>query len=102
MELNETPQDAVRREVLEETGVLVEPEKLTGVYKNMKRGIDSLVFRCRHVGGTPHPTDEATDIAWLDRDEISRYMTQAFAIRLIDALDDNGPHVRVHDGVGLM
>jgi 8-oxo-dGTP diphosphatase len=102
MELDEAPQDAVRREVLEETGVVVEPEQLTGVYKNMKRSIVSLVFRCRQIGGSPHPTAEATDVAWLDRDEISHYMTEAFAIRLIDALDGDGPHVRIHDGTVLL
>lgn len=25
-------------------------------------------------------------------------MSEAFAIRLLDALDGNGPHVRSHDG----
>jgi 8-oxo-dGTP diphosphatase len=48
LELNETFEDGVRREVREETGVDVEVERLTGVYKNMPRGIvAALVFRCR-------------------------------------------------------
>jgi 8-oxo-dGTP pyrophosphatase MutT (NUDIX family) len=37
VELDEDPRDAVRQ-VLEETGVHIEPMALTGVYKNMKRG----------------------------------------------------------------
>ncbi|MGI5228501.1 NUDIX hydrolase [Actinoallomurus sp. CA-142502] len=45
--------------VLEETGVRFEAEALTGVYENMKRGIVSLVFRCRPTAGEPRPTDEA-------------------------------------------
>lgn len=102
MELSEDPHEAVRREVLEETGVLVEPEALTGVYKNMKRGIVSLVFRCRYVGGTPHPTDEASDVAWLNREEVIGHMSEAFAIRLIDALDGDWPRVRIHNGVALL
>ncbi len=46
-ELDEDPRDTVRREVLEETGVTIEPYQLTGVYKNMRLGVVSLVFRCR-------------------------------------------------------
>lgn len=102
VELDEDPRDAVRREVLEETGVHTEPEALTGVYKNMKRGIVSLVFRCRLIAGEPHPTEEATEVAWLDRAEISRVMAEAFAVRLLDALDDTGPRVRTHDGEHLL
>jgi ADP-ribose pyrophosphatase YjhB (NUDIX family) len=102
VELDEDPRDAVRREVLEETGVHIEPGELTGVYKNMKRGIVSLVFRCRPIGGEPHPTEEATEVAWFDRDEVSRVMAEAFAVRLLDALEDTGPHVRVHDGERLL
>jgi 8-oxo-dGTP diphosphatase len=102
VELDEDPRDAVRREVLEETGVHIEPEALTGVYKNMKRGIVSLVFRCRPIAGEPHPTDEATEVAWLDREQVTRIMSEAFAIRLLDAFDIDGPHVRVHDGQYLL
>jgi 8-oxo-dGTP diphosphatase len=103
VELDEDPRDAVRREVLEETGVHVEPEALTGVYKNMKRSIVSLVFRCKPVAGEPHPTEEATEVAWLDRGEVISHMAEAFAVRLLDALnDDETPHVRMHDGEHLL
>lgn len=102
VELDEDPRDAVRREVLEETGVHIEPQALTGVYKNMRRGIVSLVFRCRPLAGEAHPTDEASDVAWFDRDGLIRHMSEAFAIRLLDALDNDGPHVRIHDGEHLL
>jgi ADP-ribose pyrophosphatase YjhB (NUDIX family) len=55
----------VAREVLEETGLHVRAERLTGVYKNMKLGVVNLVFRCTLLGGQPHPTDEARQVAWL-------------------------------------
>lgn len=51
LELDESIYDGLRREVREETGLDVEPERLTGVYKNMTRGIVALVFRCRLTGG---------------------------------------------------
>jgi ADP-ribose pyrophosphatase YjhB (NUDIX family) len=47
----------VRREVAEETGVDVEVGRLTGVYKNLERGIVALVFRCRPVAGEAVVTD---------------------------------------------
>jgi ADP-ribose pyrophosphatase YjhB (NUDIX family) len=102
VELDEDPCDAVRREVLEETGLCVEPEILTGVYKNMKLGVVSLVFRCRPVRGEAHSTEEASEVAWLTRTEISELMSEAFAIRLLDALDQSRPRVRIHDGSNLI
>lgn len=102
VELGEDPRDTVRREVFEETGVEVEPVELTGVYKNMVRGVVSLVFRCRHVAGEPHPTDEAAEVAWLSSHEVAVLMDSAFAVRLLDAMSDGGPQVRVHNGVELL
>jgi 8-oxo-dGTP diphosphatase len=43
---------------LPETGLDVEPDRLTGVYKNMVRGIVALVSRCKITGGQMSPTAE--------------------------------------------
>ena len=51
LERDETITEGLIREVREETGLLVEPIALTGVYKNLSRGIVALVFRCRAAGG---------------------------------------------------
>ena len=98
LELDETPEDGVVREVLEETGIHIEVEQLTGVYKNMARGIVALVFRCKPSGGEESPTPEATAVEWLTPDEVKKHMGEVYAVRLLDALDPNGPHVRAHDG----
>ena len=104
VELDEDPRDTVRREVLEETGVRAEPEMLTGVYKNMRRGIVSLVFRCKFVAGEPRPTPEAREAVWLGPNQITDLMAEAFAVRLLDAIGPGsaGPHVRIHDGHSLL
>jgi 8-oxo-dGTP diphosphatase len=102
VELDEDPRDTVRREVLEETGVAVEPGQLTGVYKNMRFGVVSLVFRRRPVSGVAQPTAEATEAAWLDSTQVARRMAKAFAIRLLDALEAGEPHIRIHDGQHLL
>ncbi|MFZ4296915.1 NUDIX hydrolase [Streptomyces cinereoruber] len=98
LELGETPQEGVVREVFEETGVRVEVERLTGVYKNLARGIVALVFRCRPVGGDARVSDEATAVEWLTPGEVRERMAEVYAVRLLDALDGGGPHVRAYDG----
>jgi 8-oxo-dGTP pyrophosphatase MutT (NUDIX family) len=46
LEHDETIEDGLRREVLEETGLEIEPGPLTGVYQTIPRRIFALVFRC--------------------------------------------------------
>ncbi|MFB7589302.1 NUDIX hydrolase [Streptomyces sp. NPDC056169] len=98
LELTEAPEAGVAREVLEETGIHVEVDELTGVYKNTTRGIVALVFRCKPSGGTERTSDESTAVDWLTPAEIEDRMSEVYAIRLLDAVDGNGPHVRSHDG----
>jgi 8-oxo-dGTP diphosphatase len=101
LELDETPPDGVPREVLEGTGIKVQAERLTGVYKNMRLGVVTLAFRCSVISGTSHPTSEARCVAWLTVDEAKRDMPEARAVRVTDALSDEGPFVRAHDGTHL-
>jgi ADP-ribose pyrophosphatase YjhB (NUDIX family) len=101
LELAETFDEGVRREVAEETGVQVDVERLTGVYKNVKRGIVALVFRCRPAAGEATATDESRRVAWFSPDEVRRHMTPAYAIRVLDALDDRVA-ARAHDGVHMI
>ncbi|MFH8936872.1 NUDIX hydrolase [Streptomyces griseosporeus] len=102
LELDETPEAGVAREVLEETGIQVEVDELTGVYKNTTRGVVALVFRCKPSGGAERTSSESTAVEWLSPDEVSERMAEVYAIRLLDALDGNGPHVRSHDGKHLI
>ena len=62
LELGETIHDGLVREVLEETGLVVEPDYLTGVYKNMRHGIVALVFRC-HIVRSAKP-DQLRPARW--------------------------------------
>ena len=103
LELDEGIADGLRREVAEETGLEVEPSALTGVYKNMSRGIVALVFRCHQTGGVLTTSSEAAEVRWASRDEVAELADQAYAIRVLDALDfATPPAVRAHDGVRLV
>jgi 8-oxo-dGTP diphosphatase len=103
LERDESIIDGLLREVREETGLVVEPMVLTGVYKNMRLGVVALVFRCRLVGATLTENSEATGFRWVLRSEVSEIMSEAFAIRILDAYrNDAEPSIRDHDGVKLI
>lgn len=104
VEAGETLPDALQREVLEETGLKIAlPATLTGVYKNMTGLIVSLVFRCRAIDGQPTTGDETKALCWATRDEVTQLANEAYAIRVLDALDATSPPpVRAHDGVKLV
>ncbi|TDD06646.1 NUDIX domain-containing protein [Saccharopolyspora terrae] len=101
LEIDETFEEGVRREVMEETGVLIEVTQLSGVYKNMERGIVALVFRCEPTGGTVQTTDESTAVEWMELDEALSKMDEAYAVRVSDAYQ-GVPAVRAHDGVHVL
>jgi len=102
LELPETIHDGLRREIREETGLDIEPDALTGVYKNMPRGIIALVFRCKITAGHWATNDEVTAFHWADEAAIRQFTSEAFAVRMLDAIDDGTPPaIRHHDGTKL-
>jgi ADP-ribose pyrophosphatase YjhB (NUDIX family) len=103
LEVGESIQDGLRREVREETGLDVEPVTLTGVYKNMTRAIVALVFRCTTTGGQLTLNDEVTAFRWATPTEVADLAAEAYAVRVLDALrDEPGPAVRQHDGTRVL
>ncbi len=103
LELGETIEDGLRREVREETGLEIEPVALTGIYKNMSRGIIALVFRAKVTGGQLATTNESADFRWVTPAEVSELATEAYAVRVIDAVrSEHAPAVRAHDGTELV
>jgi ADP-ribose pyrophosphatase YjhB (NUDIX family) len=103
LERDEPIQAGVCREVKEETGLSVAPLSLSGVYKNMSRGIVSLVFRCKVLGGKLTTNDEVCDFRWATGEEVASLADEAYAVRVLDALEEGGaPAIRQHDGVHLI
>lgn len=103
LERNETVTDGLLREIREETGLAVEPVALTGVYKNMSRGIIALVFRCRPIGGKLAENPEVTGFRWVREADVRSLMSEAYAVRVLDAFQPQAvPAVREHDGVNLL
>ncbi|MGC5016246.1 NUDIX hydrolase [Streptosporangium sp. DT93] len=103
LERDEDITTGLLREIHEETGLHVEPITLTGVYKNMTRGIVALVFRCKVVSGQLTETDEARAFRWVTADEVQELACEAFAIRVLDAMHQHqAPAIRHHDGTRLL
>src|SRR3954453_7558944 len=84
LELDESIEAGLIREVEEETGLQVEPTALTGVYKNIRRGIVALVFRCQVLGATARSTPETLEMQWLTRAQLADRMPEAYRVRLTD------------------
>lgn len=102
LELGESIPEGLAREVFEETGLTVEAESVSGVYKNMKHGIVAIVFRCHVTGGELRSSDETTGFVWLTQDQVPQYMNEVFSVRILDAYRSDGPQVRSHDGTNLL
>lgn len=65
VEWNETPQDALVREYLEETGIRVEPQSIIGIRFNMHDWY--IAFRAGYVSGTPiSDGDENSEVVWME------------------------------------
>lgn len=101
LEIDETFEEGVRREVHEETGIWVKVDRLTGVYKNMKRGIVALVFRCTPEAGSVTTTDESREVVWMSLADIPGALAPAYAIRVTDAFGESTT-TRSHDGVSIL
>jgi 8-oxo-dGTP diphosphatase len=101
LEPDETIEQGVVREILEETGVVVSVERLTGVYQNVPRRIVALVFRCSPIDGSPRATEESAESCWAEPGEIENLMVPAYAVRVTDALGSHAA-VRAHDGERLL
>ncbi|WP_226350302.1 NUDIX hydrolase [Pseudonocardia sp. ICBG601] len=101
LEINETPQDGVRREILEETGITVDVGDLSGVYKNMNIGVIALVFKCTAMSGQLIVSNETRQAQWIPLSEAERLMNPSYFIRVSDAFLSETP-VRSHDGQQLL
>lgn len=68
LEPNEAPEEALVREVFEETGLVVEVGELISI--EVGGPTCGLVFPARYVSGTLRRSAESTEIAWFEPDSI--------------------------------
>ena len=88
MEIGETVDEAVRREVYEETRLEVAIERLVGVYSKPQKQEVVLTFRCHVIGGVPSETEETRVCRYFTPDNLPSNLLPKHRQRIEDALLD--------------
>lgn len=78
LDIGETLEEGIKREVLEETGLLVEPVSLVGTFDRIARDEAGRVqfhyvlvdFLCRITGGIAACASDAVGLRWASRNEL--------------------------------
>ncbi len=78
LEVGELVREAAIREAREETGLIVDPAELLGVYDRVLRDQDQRVqyhyvlidFLCRRLGGELQAASDAAEVCWFTREEL--------------------------------
>ena len=76
MEFGEQPEEALNREIMEETGLIVKILCPFSVWSFSRDGVNQLVginYICTSASDNITLSDEHTDYAWITKDEISNY-----------------------------
>jgi 8-oxo-dGTP diphosphatase len=96
VEVGESPFAALRREVLEESGLEVIEDGLVGVYSKPLKDDLVLLFRARVFGRSQwQPNDEISEMGYFGREQLLEPMGLGARMRIIDALDGVTGIVRV-------
>ena len=86
MESGETVDEALCREVREETGLEVKVERLIGVYSKPQKQEVVLTFRCQVIGGTLQSTEETRESRFFMPDALPGNTLPKHRQRIEDAL----------------
>lgn len=78
LEVGELVREAAIREAREETGLIVEPGELLGVFDRVLRDAEKRVqyhyvlidFLCRNIAGELHAASDATEVRWFKPEEL--------------------------------
>jgi 8-oxo-dGTP diphosphatase len=78
LEVGELVREAAIREAREETGLIVEPGELLGVYDRILRNVEQRVqyhyvlidFLCRRVAGDLAAASDAAEVRWFTREDL--------------------------------
>ena len=92
VEEGETIPQALKREVFEETGAVVEVKSLVGIYSNIgKPSIVNMDFICEYISGELKTSAESSEVEWVNREEaLGRVKRQVIHKRLKSMLEFSG------------
>jgi 8-oxo-dGTP diphosphatase len=91
LELGESIQEGVRRELLEETGIEVQVGELIEVFDRIFRDQAGKIqyhfvivdYLCKKISGEAHPASDVTDTAWVQEEDLWNYKLTEAATRVI-------------------
>jgi ADP-ribose pyrophosphatase YjhB (NUDIX family) len=90
VELGEPLEEALVREMLEETGLEVEPLELITVFDRIERDGGQVLYHyvivdylCRWLSGEARAASDALEVAWAAPDELDRYDLPAKALEVV-------------------
>ena len=86
MEAGETVDEAICREVYEETGLAVKVDQLVGVYSKPQKQELVLTFLCQIIGGTLQSTEETRESRYFAPDALPVNTLPKHRQRIEDAL----------------
>jgi len=97
VETGETIEDAVRREVREETGLLVELLSRFDIFERIMRDAEGhaeyhyvlVDYICRVVGGAPCAGDDVSRLEWVKRPELRNYRLTEGTLEAIERAFSN-------------
>ena len=69
VEPGETFQDALIREIKEETGVDVEITGFIGLCKNVEKDVVNIDFSCRYLSGELTTSSESSEVMWVRKED---------------------------------
>lgn len=75
IEPGETFEEALRREVREESGVEIEITGFVGICKNVGKDIVNIDFTARYAGGVLSTSEESTEVGWFTVEEAFSIIT---------------------------
>lgn len=75
VEVGESLEIALYREIQEETGVDVAIKSFAGICKNIQRDIVNIDFICRYIGGEIRTSDESLEVKWVSREDARNMVT---------------------------
>ena len=98
----ESPRDALAREILEETGLVVSVERHVGDYvRTGFRPHTARVFLCRERGGPLRPSSETPVVRWFDPGQVPATLFPWYRAPLHDALAPEGPPLERRERQGI-
>jgi mutator protein MutT len=91
VELGETLEEALVREMREETGLEVEPVEMLAVFDRIDRDGEGVAhhyvivdYLCRWVAGEAVAGSDALDVAWMSREELASHDVPPKAVEVVE------------------